>query len=71
MDSNTFLFKVKKVAKWILASRIAYYSLVFSGRSPGTVLLAKSDSDSDVLFIKFIMDLESIDHLCINPIRRI
>ena len=58
MDSNISLFKVKKVAKWILANRIAYYSLVFFDRSPGTVLLAKSDSDSDVSFIKFIMDLE-------------
>ena len=35
-----------------------------------TVLPAKSDSD--VLFLyKVIRDLESIDHLCINPIRRI
>ena len=35
-----------------------------------TVLPAKSDSD--VLFVyKVIRDLESIDHLCINPIRRI
>ena len=36
----------------------------------GTVVPAKSDSD--VMFVyKVIRDLESIDHLCINPIRRI
>ena len=35
-----------------------------------TVLPAKSDSD--VLFVyEVIRDLESIDHLCINPIHRI
>ena len=35
-----------------------------------TVLSAKSDGD--VMFVyKVIRDLESIDHLCINPIRRI
>ena len=35
-----------------------------------TVLPAKSDSD--VMFVyKVIRDLESIDHLCINPIHRI
>ena len=35
-----------------------------------TVLPTKSDSD--VIFVyKIINDLESIDHLCINPIRRI
>ena len=29
-------------------------------------------SDSDVMFVyKYIGDLESIDHLCINPIHRI
>ena len=33
-----------------------------------TVLLAKSDSE--VMFVyKVIRDLQSIDHLCINPIR--
>ena len=31
---------------------------------------AKSDSDV-MLVYKVIRDLESIDHLCINPIRRI
>ena len=37
---------------------------------PFTVLPAKSDSD--VLFVyEVIRDLESIDHLCINPIHRI
>ena len=35
-----------------------------------TVVPAKSDSD--VMFVNnVIRDLESIDHLCINPIRRI
>ena len=35
-----------------------------------TVLPAKSDSD--VMFVyKVARDLESIDHLCINPIHRI
>ena len=35
----------------------------------GTALPAKSDSD--VMFVyKAIRDLESIDHVCINPIRR-
>ena len=35
-----------------------------------TVMPAKSDSD--VMFVyKVIRDLESIDHLCINPIHRI
>ena len=35
-----------------------------------TVVPAKSDSD--VMFVyKVIRDLESIDHWCINPIRRI
>ena len=35
-----------------------------------TVLPAKSDSD--VMFVyKVILGLESIDYLCINPIRRI
>ena len=35
----------------------------------GTVLPAKNDSD--VMFCyKVIRDLESIDHLCINPIRK-
>ena len=35
-----------------------------------TVMPAKSDSE--VMFVyKVIKDLESIDHLCINPIRRI
>ena len=35
-----------------------------------TVLPAKSDSD--VIFcLQVITDLESIDHLCINPIHRI
>ena len=36
-----------------------------------TVLPAQNDSDndSDVMFVyKIIRDLESIDHLCINPI---
>ena len=38
--------------------------------SSGTVLPAKSDSD--VLFVfEVIRDLESIDHLCINPIHMI
>ena len=36
----------------------------------GTVLPAKSDSD--VMFVyKVLRDLQSIDQLCINPIRRI
>ena len=35
-----------------------------------TVLSAKSDSDVMFCF-KVIRDLESIDHLCINPIRSI
>ena len=35
-----------------------------------TVLPVKNDSD--VMFcLQIIRDLESIDHLCINPIRRI
>ena len=36
----------------------------------GTALPAMSDSD-DMFYYKVIRDLESIDHLCINPIRRI
>ena len=35
-----------------------------------TVLPAKSDSYVNFVY-KVIKDLESIDHLCINPIRRI
>ena len=35
-----------------------------------TVLPAKSDSNFMYVY-KFIRDLESIDHLCINPICRI
>ena len=42
----------------------------FYGLSQSTVLPAKSDSD--VLFVfEVIRDLESVDHLCINPIHRI
>ena len=38
--------------------------------SQGIVVPAKSDSD--IIFVyKVIRDLESIDHLCINPIHRI
>ena len=36
----------------------------------GTVLPAKSDSDV-MLCLQSYYDLESIDHLCINPIHRI
>ena len=35
-----------------------------------TVVPARSDSDLKFVY-KVIRDLESIDHLCINPIRRI
>ena len=38
---------------------------------PFTVLPAKSDSDVMFCLHVVIRDLESIDHLCINPIRRI
>ena len=39
-------------------------------QAPTTVLSAKSDSDF-VFCLQSYQDLESIDHLCINPIRRI
>ena len=35
-----------------------------------TVLPAKSDSDA-MFCLQSYQDLESIDHMCINPIRRI
>ena len=48
-------------------SRVLLKSSIIISR---TVVPAKSDSD--VMFVyKVIRDLESIDHLCINPIRRI
>ena len=35
-------------------------------------IVVPAKSDSDIMFVyKVIRDLESIDHLCINPIHRI
>ena len=46
------------------------FTILCTGDSQSTVLPAKSDCV--VMFVyKVIWDLESIDHLCINPIRRI
>ena len=40
-------------------------------KSTAIVLPAKSDSDVMFCLHRFIGDLESMDQLCINPIRRI
>ena len=60
LKSRSILKKVDFLIKKITMFRIAL----------STVLPAKSDSD--VMFVyKVIRDLESIAHLCINPIRAI
>ena len=43
---------------------------VYTCGVPFTVLPVKSDSDVKFVYTVF-RDLESINHLCINPIRRI
>ena len=47
-----------------------YLPVMISAQQKTTVLPVKSDSD--VMFVHdVIRDLQSIDHLCINPICRI
>ena len=58
------------IAKTLKRASVMFYQNI-PYVSPSFVLtVLPANSDSDVMFVyKVIRDLESIDHVCINPIR--